>query len=105
LEIRLTGQVNEASSTYETAIRHISLNISWGHMKTLIALPLTILLVGCTLNDSNISSSAENYVRVTEYNASVPLYGGVQGCQVSTQGEVVGSITLSTENCEVTISE
>jgi len=74
-------------------------------MKLTLSLITLLALTSCTLNDSNISTSASNYVRVTEYNASVPLYGGVQGCQVSTQGEVVGSITLSTENCEVTISE
>ena len=74
-------------------------------MKTLIALSLTILLPGCTLNDKGMTTSAENYVRLTEYNASVPLYGGVSGCQVSTQGSVSNSYTLETENCSVSVNE
>lgn len=74
-------------------------------MKLTIALITILALTSCTLNDSNISTSASNYVRVTEYNASVPLYGGVQGCQVSSEGKIDGNVSLSTENCEVTVSE
>lgn len=74
-------------------------------MKLTIALITLLALTSCTLNDSNISTSASNYVRVTEYNASVPLYGGVSGCQVSSEGKIAGSVVLSTDNCNVSISE
>lgn len=71
---------------------------------TLIAIAL-IGLTGCTLNDQGITTSADNYVRLTEYSASVPLYGGVTGCQLSTQGDVSATYALETENCSVSVSE
>jgi len=71
---------------------------------TLIAIAL-IGLTGCTLTDGNINTSADNYVRLTEYSASVPLYGGVSGCQLSTQGEAAASYTLETENCVVSVEQ
>lgn len=72
----------------------------------LLCLMLVVfVMTGCSVSDKGIATTAENYVRLTEYNASVPLYGGVEGCQVSTEGKIEGSVTLSTEDCQVIVSE
>lgn len=71
----------------------------------LTALLLVLLLVaGCAVQGQDlINSPAPNYIRVTEYHAGYPMLGGVQGCQVSGDGQISAGIVLRTENCVVEV--
>lgn len=74
-------------------------------MKAIICLIAALALSACSLTDEGITTTAQNYVRLTEYSASVPLYGGVSGCQLSVEGKIESAYTLETANCSVSVSE
>lgn len=61
---------------------------------------MLVMLSGCSITEDSISTSASNYVRLSEYRGGYPLLGGIAGCQLSGEGEVAGNWSLKTENCE-----
>lgn len=61
---------------------------------------LILALSGCSISESRITTSADNYVRLTEYRAVHLIYGGITGCQLSGDGDINGSWRLNTKNCE-----
>lgn len=61
---------------------------------------LIFALSGCSISESRITMSADNYVRLTEYRAMHLIYGGIAGCQLSGDGEMKGNWQLKTKNCE-----
>lgn len=65
-----------------------------------VCLLLVLLLSGCSINEGRITTAADNYVRLTEYRAVHLIYGGISGCQLSGEGEIVGKWRLNTKNCE-----
>lgn len=66
----------------------------------LVCLLLILPLAGCSISESRITTSADNYIRLTEYRAVHLIYGGITGCQLSGDGEINGSWRLNTKNCE-----
>lgn len=69
-------------------------------LMVLACLLLILPLSGCSISESRITTSADNYVRLTEYRAMHLIYGGIAGCQLSGDGEMKGNWQLKTKNCE-----